>query len=262
MPSQLPLELPCQVASYLQADHGTLFNCALVARQWQSAFGRVLYQYICVLPCHQPPQSGLFAEAFCTLVSGPGSEARLGLIREISFLVTLLEQDYDYGYEHDHVDEYYHDNDTSHTDTINESAKEEQNSPGNAGTTALQIAINLSQKYDVLPSLSQGSQEVKELLDAFFTSLGYAAQHMPRLEHISYNTLGVSSPIFLVSVNPETREASARWDMKMDYQLSERVAKAWDFRLGDIETSSFQPSVHHVRIPRLPSVSPVLQARD
>jgi hypothetical protein len=85
---------------------------------------------------------------------------------------------------------------------------------------------------------------------------------MPRLEHISYNTLALNSPIFLVFVNAETREASARWDLKMDYQLSERVAKAWDFRLGDIETSSFQPNVHHVRIPRLPTVSPVLQARD
>ncbi|KAL2797465.1 hypothetical protein BJX66DRAFT_335078 [Aspergillus keveii] len=144
MPSQLPLELLCEVASYLQADHGTLFNCALVSRQWQSAFERVVYQYIYVLPCHQPPQGGLSADAFCTLISGPGSEARLGLIREISFLVTRLQQDYVYGYEHDHGDEYYHDNDTSYTDTINEPAEEEQIFPGDAGMTALQIAINLS----------------------------------------------------------------------------------------------------------------------
>jgi hypothetical protein len=99
MTSQLPFDLLCEVASHLQGDSGTLFNCALVSRQWQSAFELILYQSIYIMPYYQPPPGGLSAEGFCSLISTLSGKARLDLIREISMFFTLP-ADHD-GHDHD-----------------------------------------------------------------------------------------------------------------------------------------------------------------
>jgi hypothetical protein len=111
-------------------------------------------------------------------------------------------------------------------------------------------------------SKAKDSQEVKELLDDLFSSLGYAAQHMPCIEQISYDASGVDSSIFLLSVNPQTRGAAAFWRLRMDYHPGEKVARALGFLSGDISPGVPDPDFHFVLIPRVPAVSPLQQTRD
>jgi hypothetical protein len=91
MTSQLPFDLLCEVASHLQGDNDTLFNCALVSRQWQCAFERILYQSIYIMTGHRPPRSGLSLRAFLSLASRPGGRVRKAITREVSLFAKCPE---------------------------------------------------------------------------------------------------------------------------------------------------------------------------
>ncbi|KAK6814477.1 hypothetical protein RU639_009355 [Aspergillus parasiticus] len=74
-----------------------------------------------------------------------------------------------------------------------------------------------------------------EQFHRFFISLGYAARHMPLLRSIEYD-LNHGTPTTF-SFKRDTGTAIAEWDSAADpeYRPDKRVAKAWGFRLNEME---------------------------
>ncbi|KNG81400.1 hypothetical protein ANOM_010509 [Aspergillus nomiae NRRL 13137] len=74
-----------------------------------------------------------------------------------------------------------------------------------------------------------------EQFHRFFISLGYAARHMPRLRYIQFSL--DHGPTTTFSFRRDLDPITAEWLSEADpeYRPDERVAKAWGFRLEDIE---------------------------
>ncbi|KAE8403241.1 hypothetical protein BDV37DRAFT_294665 [Aspergillus pseudonomiae] len=74
-----------------------------------------------------------------------------------------------------------------------------------------------------------------EQFHRFFISLGYAARYMPRLRYIQFSL--DHGPTTTFSFRRDLDPITAEWLSEADpeYRPDERVAKAWGFRLEDIE---------------------------
>ncbi|KAE8316430.1 hypothetical protein BDV41DRAFT_573712 [Aspergillus transmontanensis] len=91
-----------------------------------------------------------------------------------------------------------------------------------------------------------------EQFHRFFISLGYAARHMPLLRSIEYD-LNHGTPTTF-SFKRDSGTAIAEWDSAADpeYRPDKRVAKAWGFRLNEMEFTGPWDLKSIVRFPYWP----------
>jgi hypothetical protein len=75
-----------------------------------------------------------------------------------------------------------------------------------------------------------------ELYQLSNISLGYAARHMPRLEFVwFYFSWNLDTSLEFVR-QEKTGEATLTWTGENGYRPDERVARAWEFDLGGLDS--------------------------